>query len=93
MRIAGLRDTSLRPLRPTGVFRGDQADIGHQTTGGRKPSRVTQFGRDGQRGEVVDAAEAAEALDAWPEGLEDEEVAQLDFDVTQLALTSSTARR
>ena len=47
---------------------------------GGKAARVAEFGGDGERGEIVDAAEAAQALDAGPQRLERQQVAQFGVD-------------
>jgi hypothetical protein len=62
------------------VFRGDEAGKGHEPGRGRKAPGIAEFGGDGQRGEVVDAPEAAEAFDAGAQGLEREEIAQFQID-------------
>jgi hypothetical protein len=64
MRVAGFGDAAARLFRATRIFGRDEAGEGHDARGGRKAAGVAQFRGDGQRGEIVDAAEAAEALDA-----------------------------
>ena len=63
MGVAGFGDRALDPFGPAGILGGDQAGEGHQTRGRRKAAGVAEFGGKGQRREVVDAAEAAEAFD------------------------------
>jgi hypothetical protein len=59
---------------------GHEADERHRAGRCWKPPGVTQFGRDGERGEIVDVPEAAQALDPRPERLQGEQVTELEFD-------------
>jgi hypothetical protein len=52
------------------VLGGDEADKRHRARRGREAPRVAELGRDGQRGQVVDPAEAAQALDPGAQRLE-----------------------
>jgi hypothetical protein len=80
MGVAGFGDAAAGLLRPAGMLRGDQADEGHEPGCSRKATRVAEFGGDGERGQVVDPAEAAKSLDARAERLESEERPQVLFD-------------
>ena len=75
MRIARLGDRAARRLRAAGVLGGNQTDEGHQPRRGGKTARVAELGGDGERRQIVDAAEAAEPLDARAQRLEREECA------------------
>src|SRR5688572_9184169 len=70
MRITRLGDRPTSPRGPTRMLGGDESDIGHQAARGREAARVTQFGGDRQRRDVIHAAEAPEALDPRPQGLQ-----------------------
>ena len=80
MRIAGFGDVAAGLFRAAGVFGRDEAGKGHHARGGWKAAGVAEFGRDGERGEIVDAAEAAQALDAGAQRFEREEVAEFGVD-------------
>ena len=64
MRVASFGDRAARPFGAAGMLGRDEASKGHQARRGREPARVAEFGGNGQGGEIVDAAEAAQALDA-----------------------------
>ena len=83
MRIARFGDRAARLFGATGVFGGDESGEGHQTGRSGKAARVAEFGGDGERGEIVDAAEAAQPFDAGPQGLDGEQVAQFEVDGVQ----------
>ena len=53
-----------RLLRAAGMLRGDQPDKGHGPRRTPKSARVAELGGDGQRGQVINPAEAAQPLDA-----------------------------
>ena len=80
MRVAGLDDGAARLFGAARVFGRHEAREGHHLRRGREPSGITQFGGDRQRGEIVNAAEAAETFDASAEGLDGEEVTELGID-------------
>ena len=80
VRIAGFGDGAAGLLGATRMLRGDEADEGHRTRRGGKSARVAELGGDGQRGEIVDAAEAAQPLDARAERLQVEQAAQVLLD-------------
>ena len=80
MRIAGFGDVAAGAGGAAGVLRGDEAGEGHDPGGGGEAARIAKFGGDGERGQIVDAAEAAQALDARPQRVDGEEVAQLRID-------------
>jgi hypothetical protein len=84
MGIVGFGDGALDALDPAGIFRRDQTQKGHDTRSGGKAARIPEFGGNGQRRQIIDAAEAAEALDASAERLEAEKIAELEFDRRQL---------
>jgi hypothetical protein len=65
------------------MLRRDQADKGHEARGGREAARIPEFGGDRQRGQVIDAAEAAQPLDARPQRLQVEQAAQVLLDGLQ----------
>ena len=77
MCIPRFRDPAAGLFRPTGILRRDKAGKRHDAGGGGKAPCIAQFGRDGQGGEIVNAAEAAEAFDAGAQRLDGEEVAEL----------------
>jgi len=77
---AGFGDRSLRAFRPTGVLGGDEADKRHRRRGGGEAARITELSGDGERREIVDAAKAAQALDAWAERFEVEQGAEILLD-------------
>jgi hypothetical protein len=72
--IAGFGNCAARLLRPAGMLRGHQADEGHEARGRGKATRVPQFGGDREGGEIVDAAETAEALDPGLQRLDRQEI-------------------
>ena len=80
MRVAGLGDGATCLFRSAGVLGGNQAGEGHQARRRRKATRIAQFSGDGQGGEIVDPAEAAQALHAGTQRLDGEEIAQLEVD-------------
>ena len=92
MGIAGFGDRAARLFGAARMLRRHEADKGHRPRGGREPPRVAEFGGDGQRGEIVDAAETAQALDAGPQRLQREQVPQIGIDRCSRATASSTAR-
>ena len=83
MGIAGFRDPALRPFRAARVLGGHQADERHGARGGGETTGVAEFGGDRERGQVIDAAEAAQALHAGAQGLEVQERTALGFDVPE----------
>ena len=92
MGVAGCGDGAPRLFGAARVFGRHEAGKRHDPWGRREAAGVAEFGRNGERGEIVDAAEAAQALDAGAERLEGEQIAQLDIDGLQPARASSTAR-
>ena len=64
MGIAGFGDRAAHLPGAAGVFGRHQPDEAHHARGGGKAARIAEFGGDGQRGEVVDAAETAQAFNA-----------------------------
>ena len=62
--IAGLGNRSARLLRAAGMLRGDPPDKRHRLRRTAEAARVAELGGDGQRGQIIDAAEAAQSLDA-----------------------------
>jgi len=64
MGIAGLGNRASRLLGPAGMLGGHQADKAHEARGGGKATGVAEFGGDGERREIVNAAKAAQARDA-----------------------------
>jgi hypothetical protein len=81
--VAGFRDAPLRAFRTARVLGGHQAGERHGARGRGKATRVAEFRGDRERGEIIDAAEAAQPLDARPQGLELEEGPQIRFDVPE----------
>lgn len=57
-----------------------EPDEGHRARRAGKSASVTELGGDGERRQIVDAADAAQPLDAWPERLEVEQGAEIVFD-------------
>jgi len=70
-------------LGAAGMLGRDQPDKGYETRGGREAGRVAQLGRDGERRQVVDAAEAAQPPGASAQGLEIQQGAQVLLDGPQ----------
>ncbi len=68
--IARFGDGTAGLLRAAGMLGRHETDEGHGTGRRGKPTRIAEFGRDRERGQIVDAAEAAQALDAWAQRLE-----------------------
>ena len=80
MCIPRFRDPAAGLFGPTGVLRRDQAGKRHDAGGGGEAPGIAQFGRDGEGGEIVNAAKAAETFDAGAERLDREEVPELRID-------------
>ena len=80
MAVAGFGDRAARLFGAARVFGWDQAGKRHHARRRRKAARVAQFGGDGQRGEVVDAAEAAQAFHTPAQRLQREELTQVRVD-------------
>src|SRR5688572_4478995 len=80
MRIPRFRDSATGLFGPTGILRRDQAGKRHDAGGGGEAPGIAQFGGDGEGGEIVNAAEAAETFDAGAERLDGEEVPELGID-------------
>jgi hypothetical protein len=59
---------------------GEEAREGHQPWRGGEAACITEFGGDGERREVIDAAKAPEPIDARPERREGEELPQFGVD-------------
>jgi hypothetical protein len=64
MGVAGFGDRAPDPIRAAGVFGGHEAHERHRARRGGKAAGVAEFSGTGERREVVDPAEAAQALDA-----------------------------
>src|SRR5687768_15099191 len=58
MRIPRFGDSATGLFDPTGILRRDKAGERHDSGGGEEAPGITQFGRDGECGEIVNAAEA-----------------------------------
>src|SRR6185436_8737706 len=78
MRIAGFGDRATDRSRAAGVLGWNETHEGHDARRGGKAAGVAEFGSDGKCGELVDAAEAAQALDAGAQRFDGEEVAQFE---------------
>jgi len=83
MAVARFRDPTLRAFGAARVLGGYEADKRHRARGGRKPARVAEFGGDGERRQVVDAAEATQSLNARAERFEIEQGPQVLLDGPQ----------
>ena len=59
------------------------AELGHRAWRRRETARVPEFCRNGQRGEIIHAAEAPQASDARAQRLKIQQAAQIRFDVTE----------
>src|SRR5437763_3396748 len=79
MAVARFRDAALRTFGATRVLGGHEADKRHGAGGGRKAPWVAELGGDGERGQVVDAAEAAQPLYTRTERFEIEQGAEILF--------------
>src|SRR5436309_2892650 len=79
MAVARFRDAALRAFGATRVLGGHEADKRHGARSGRKAARVAEFRGDGERGQVVDAAEAAQPLHTRTERFEIEQRAEILF--------------
>ena len=77
MRIPRFRDSAAGLFGPTGILRRDEAGKRHHARRGGKAPSIAQFDCDGEGGEIVNAAEAAETFDAGAEWLDGEEVTEL----------------
>jgi len=80
MRVAGFGNAALHALGSARVFGRDQADEGHRAGRGGKAMRVAEFGRDGQGGEIINAAEAPQALHPRAQRLQIEQRQEIGFD-------------
>src|SRR6187549_1076993 len=80
MRIAGFGDGTVGAFRAARMLRGDEAHEGHGRGRAAKAARIAELGGDRQRGEIVDAAEAAQALDPGSQRLEIEQRAEVVLD-------------
>ena len=85
MRVARFRDHPARRLRATRVFRRHQASERHEAGGGRKAPRVTELPCNRPRGQLIDPAEAPQALDACAPRLERQQLAQLGINGLEAA--------
>ena len=83
--VAGLGDAALGAFRATRMFGRNEADKRHGARRGGEATRVAELRGNRERGEVVDAAKAAEALHPGAERLEIEEGLQLGLDVAESA--------
>jgi hypothetical protein len=63
MRVARFGDAALRPSGAARVLGQDQADERHGTGRRSEATRVAQLRGDRERGQIIDPAEAAQALD------------------------------
>jgi hypothetical protein len=77
MSVAGFGDGAARLFGATRVFRWHEPGERHHPRCGREAAGVTEFGGDGQRRQIVDAAETAQAFDAAAERLDREQIAEL----------------
>lgn len=80
MRIPCFGDPAAGLFGATGIFRRDQAGKRHDAGGRGEAPGIAQFGGDGEGGEIVNTAEAAETFDAGAERLDGEEVTELGID-------------
>jgi len=79
MRIPDFGDRPANAFGAGGIFRRHEPHEAHQTGGGWESTWVAELGGDGQRGEIIDAAEAAQAFDAGAERLEREKLPQFEI--------------
>ena len=86
MGIARFGDAALRALRPARVLGRDETDEGHGAWGGGEASGIAELRRNRERGEIVDAAEAAQPLHTGAQGLEREEGAEILLETEPLPL-------
>jgi hypothetical protein len=93
MGIPGFGDRAARLFRSAGMLGRHEADKRHRPRGGPEPTGVPEFSGDGQRREIVDATETAQALDARPQRLEGQQRPELVSTLRSRATASSTARR
>src|SRR5512142_2450943 len=83
MRVARLGDRSARLLGATRVLGWNESDEGHGPGRRREASRITEFGRDREGGQVVDSTEAAQPLDAGLERWQVQQGPQVFLDAPQ----------
>ena len=84
--IAGLRDGAPLLLASGGVFRGDEAEVGHESPGRGKAPDVVDLAEDGQCCEGLDAPKATESFDLTTVLLERGEALELGVQGTVLGL-------
>ena len=70
--IAGFGDGAADPFRAAGVSDGTSPNEGHHATARRGSGGGPKFGGNGERGEIVDTAETAQALDTRAQRVEGE---------------------
>jgi hypothetical protein len=80
VRVAGLGDAALDPSCAARVLGRNEAHVRHHARRSRKAPGIAELSRDRQGREIVDAAEAAQALDARPQRLEIEQRAEILLD-------------
>ena len=80
VRIPRFGDPAAGLCGSAGILRGHEAGKRHHAWGRGKAARVPEFDRDGEGGEIVNAAEAAEPFDAGAERLKSEQVSELGID-------------
>src|SRR6266566_3584743 len=80
MRIAGLGDRAADGSGAARVFGRNQTHEGHGAGRRGKAARVAKLRSDRERGEIVDAAEAAQAFDPVAQRVDGEKLAQLEID-------------
>ena len=80
MRVAGFGDVAARLFGAAGGLGRDETGERHDARGRREAARIAQFSGDRQRREIVDTAEAAQALNAGSQRVDREQIAQLGID-------------
>jgi hypothetical protein len=93
MRIARFGDRAAGLFGAAGTFGRDEAGTGHHARRGWKTARVTEFGSDGEGGEVIDAAEAAQAFAPGAKRFDGEEVTQFIVDGADVGTMRLLERR
>jgi hypothetical protein len=85
MGVAGFGDRAARLFGAARVFGGHEAGKRPHPWRRGEAAGVAEFGGDGEGGEIVDAAETAQALDACAERLDGEQIAEVGIDGLQPA--------
>ena len=78
--VSGLRDPAPPDGSPTGGFRGNQTQIGHEPGSAFEPGEIPQLGHDGEGRDRVHAPESHERPDHWGKGPGLQFPADLGFD-------------